>query len=236
MFSKYGIIMEGVILMRDYKLFDMAIFIFGYMCLSIIFMIVVNNFISLWLGINVILAVIPMILITVVFQRMEKNEFSFDWLSIVLLVVFVFFFPNTFYVITDLIHIDQSEFYNSDMTTYFRNIEQYIFIFHVVLTVAVGVYAGVKSLLRLNDIFERRNIDKATRTLFLFVLITLSSIGIYIGRFLRFFSWDILRPFKLINEFWASLDLFTFLFVGLFIVIHYTMYYGYRYFYEKEPF
>ena len=224
--------------MRDYKTTEMILFPIGYFILSILFFIIDRNFISVWLGINVGLAVIPMILITLVYMRLEKNEFSFDWLAILLLIVFVFFFPNTFYVVTDLIHIDQDDYYTSTMTSsmeYMRSIEDYIFLFHVLITVAIGVYAGVKSMLRFSVIFDKKY-DTATKGTMLFVLIFLSSIGIYIGRFLRFFSWEILNPFRIINEFIQSFDVFTVMFIGLFIVIQFTLYFGYRYFYEKEPF
>ena len=222
--------------MREYKIGEMFFFAFGYMLLSIIFLFVTGNFISVWLGINVGLAIIPLALITLAYKRLESHEFSFDWISIVLMIAFVFFFPNTFYVVTDLIHIDQSQFYNDSTVGFFRNIEGYTFVFHVVLTLAIGSYSGVKSLLRFNEIFIQKDILKATRTLFMFVLVFLSSIGIYIGRFLRFFSWDIFNPFKLLQEFYSSLDFFFVLFVALFTVIQFTLYYGYRYFYESDPF
>lgn len=225
--------------MRDYKITEMVGFAFGYMVLSLIFLVVTTNFLSAWLGINVGLAIVPLILITLVYKRLESQEFSFDWKSIALLVAFVFFFPNTFYVITDMIHINQGDFYITSIsngTVYQRDIQEYLFLFHIVLTIAIGVYAGVKSLLRFNEIFIQKNILRATRITMLYVLMFLSSIGIYIGRFLRFFSWDILNPFKLMNEFLSSLDFFAILFVALFTVIQFTLYYGYRYLYESDPF
>lgn len=225
--------------MKEYNIIEMSLFIFGYFVLSFLFFFIDSNFISVWLGINVGLAIIPMIIITVVYKRMEQREFTFDWISILLLIVFVLFFPNTFYVITDLIHLENLDFYTTQMyqgTVYFRNIEDYIFIFHLVITLAIGVYAGIKSMLRFNDIFEQRKLDKGTRVTMLYVLVLLSSIGIYIGRFLRFFSWDILNPFQLMNDFYQSLDFFALMFFALFMAIQLTLYYGYRYFYEKEPF
>ena len=223
--------------MRDYKITEMVFFAFGYMLLSIIILFVTNNFISVWLGINVGLAIIPLILITVLYRRLEQREFQFDWISIVLLIVFVFFFPNTFYVVTDLIHIEQSNFYTSgmyDATVYLRNIEDYVFLFHIVMTLVIGVFTGVKSLLRFNEIITKRIIKKAARMTILYALIFLSSIGIYIGRFLRFFSWDILNPFKLMNEFLSSLDFFAVLFIALFTAIQITLYYGYKYLYDLK--
>jgi uncharacterized membrane protein len=225
--------------MRDYKIAEMILFPIGYMLLSVLFALVHTNFIGIWLGINVILAVIPMLLITLAYKRLEKAEFKFDWMTICLLIVFVFFFPNTFYVITDLIHIDQSQFYINEIgqqTEYLRDIADYIFLFHVLITVAIGVYAGVKSMLRFNNILEKSKVDKGTRLTFLYVLVLLSSVGIYIGRFLRFFSWDVLNPFNLLTEFYHSIDFFALVFFGLFSVIQLTLYYGYRYFYEEEPF
>lgn len=224
--------------MKNYRMTEMIIFPISYMVISLFFFVLTGNGVSVWLGINVGFAMIPLIVITFIYMRMEKNEFKFDWISIILLLVFIFFFPNTFYVITDLIHIDQSEYYMNQMyqpTVYLRDIEGYIFIFHEMLTLLIGIFAGIKSLILFNEIFIKRNEVKGVRDLYLIILMFLSSIGIYIGRFLRFFSWDILQPINLVKEFYDSLDLFALYFVLLFTVIQVVLYYGYLIVFNQEP-
>lgn len=215
-------------------------FMFGYFLLSVVVMFLNARELSLWLGINVALAVIPFILINNAFIRFNRNENKFDVFSIIMFVLFVFFLPNTFYMITDLIHIDFSEFYRvtdmGEVISYFDNLEGYILIIHLFISVVIGVYLGIKSLLVFDGMMKKVIRDKYTRGVLFVGLLVLSSFGIYIGRFLRFFSWDILLPWKLLPEIWESIDLFTFTFVILFTFTQYILFYGYKLVFEEEPF
>ena len=67
------------------------------------------------------------------------------------------------------------------------------------------------------------------------VMLFLSSIGIYLGRFLRFFSWDVLRPFTLLSEFFQNFDIFVITFIVFFTMLELIVYYGYKYLVIKTP-
>jgi uncharacterized membrane protein len=224
--------------MKDYRITDMVTFVFGYGLLSIVFFFFTTTFLSVWLGINAGLAIVPLVLITWVYKRIQEKQNKVDWISIVLLVLFVFFFPNSFYVVTDLIHLSKVEFYLVEQytTSYIDNLEGYILLFHIVLTLFIGILAGIRSVLTLEEVLKVFKMGSKERFSVISILFVLSSIGIYIGRFLRFFSWDILRPFTLLKEVFVSLDFFAILFIALFTLIHYTLYYGYRLLFEDEPF
>lgn len=222
--------------MFNQKILRVIAFMGIYMFVSILIFIVTNDGLSLWLGFNIILALIPYLLIIFIEKRLKIKQLKLDWISVVLLLVFVFFFPNSFYVITDMIHIDRYEFYSVAMysTQYHDNIYAYITLFHVLITVLIGIYSGVKSI----EIFAKILLEKYTYTIMhigVFLLLFLSSIGIYIGRFLRFFSWDILNPINILSETLSELDWFMVLFIVLFTFIQYCLYYSYNKFLIKEP-
>lgn len=225
--------------MSESKLVESFAFIIGFMFISIILFMLDGYVLSVWLGINVVLAMVPFILISIAYRRFVKKEYTFDWIIIMLLIVFVFFLPNTFYILTDMIHINSDDFYklieygNAEYRDY---IEPYILNFHIFISAVIGVFLGVKSLLIWDKMIITKIEDRYTRGVILVALLILSSIGIYIGRFLRFFSWEVLNPLKVIPEVLGSIDLFMFTFVVLFTITQYLLYYGYRLVFEKEPF
>lgn len=93
-----------------------------------------------------------------------------------------FFFPNAPYIITDFIHID----FGSPVEVFWTD----VFIYAAFSW--TGLCLGYVSLCLMQEIVA----EKGGRRLgWLFVLVTLavSSFGIYIGRFLRWNSWDLLR-------------------------------------------
>ena len=224
--------------MSESRNIESVAFMFGYMMLSVIFAIVFTYSMSIWLGINVALAIIPFIIINNIFIRFNRNENKFDWLCWILVVVFVLFLPNTFYIITDLIHLNSSDYFSisESGTEYIYHIEAYMFLFHVFVSAIIGTYLGVKSLIKFNDILRIKVTDRYTRSVIFAGVLVLSSTGIYIGRFLRFFSWDVINPLKLLSEVFSSFDLFSITFILMFTGIQYILYYGYKIVFEEEPF
>ncbi len=225
--------------MTNTRITESFAFIFGYIVLSFVMFMIDTYPLSLWLGFNVALAVIPFIIINSLSDRLNKRENKFDIISWLLLIGFVFFLPNTFYVITDMIHINSDDFYHilqQSGTTYRDNIEAYMLIVHIFISAVIGVYLGVKSLIGYDRLAKLKIRDRYTRGVFFVGLLVLSSIGIYIGRFLRFFSWDVLNPFKIIPQVLESVDLFFMTFVLLFTIVQYLLFYGYKLVFEEEPF
>ena len=66
--------------------------------------------------------------------------------------MFVLFLPNTFYVITDAIHIDSALYYTYEElytpVTYLRNISIYVMLVHIIFAILLGLYAGAESLVQ----------------------------------------------------------------------------------------
>ncbi len=225
--------------MKKMKLRDVILFTMGYGFTSIlIFLYITLEGLSIWMGINVVLAMIPLIAILFLYQRFIDNDKKLDLLLIVGLVFFIFFYPNSFYILTDFIHIDSIDFYSTQMyqgTTYVSNIAPYLMLFHIITSAIVGAFAGIQSLLYLEKMFELKFGKTTINTLLPISVLLLSSVGIYIGRFLRFFSWDVLKPFALLREFFGSIDLFAIGFILSFTLIEAIIYYGYKYLVIKLP-
>ncbi|MCX6318881.1 MAG: DUF1361 domain-containing protein [Bacteroidetes bacterium] len=108
---------------------------------------------------------------------------------ILLLVVWLLFIPNAFYIITDLFHIAKGR----SAPSWFDLLLVFSFAWN-------GILFGVRSLRRVECIV---NVTLGQRVSFIMVLIVMWLIawGMYIGRYLRFNSWDILTdPFALAGE------------------------------------
>lgn len=194
-------------------------------------MMITNNFLSFMLGFNIFLAYIPLYLIWLIIFLLEKTSFKIKYYHILLFLLFILFLPNTFYVITDAIHINSTLFYTKKLytpETYLRNISAYLMLAHIIFAILLGLYAGAESFVQVYYIFKRLQIKKHLSNIIFAGIIILSSIGIYIGRFLRFFSWDILNPVRIVSELLTQIDIFFLLFILLFSSIQYVVYYGYN--------
>lgn len=141
----------------------------------------------LFLNWNLFLAFIPWLLTTIVIIHPKiKNS---KLIIAALLVFWLLFFPNAPYILTDLLHLRL----RSSMPKWFDLI--------LILSFAwTGLLFGLLSLWdieRLLSKYVKFIWVKVIAVAFLF----LGSFGIYLGRYLRWNSWDILsNPFKLIYD------------------------------------
>lgn len=128
---------------------------------------------------NLFLAWIPFLLSFVVLYAGKRYRWV-SWQFIASLLAWLFFLPNSFYIVTDLIHIhDTGEvgivYDVVMMTTY----------------VLTGTLLGFVSLLMIEKEL-RRGLSARISTLGILMIILLSSFAIYLGRYLRWNSWDVL--------------------------------------------
>jgi len=139
----------------------------------------------LFLNWNLFLAWIPLLLSSFIFAFNIKSKISL----IFIIIVWILFFPNSPYILTDLFHLRA------------RNSVPIWYDLIVILSYAwTGLICGFISL---NDIekslseYGKRNGINAIIIFFLFM----SSFGVYLGRFLRWNSWDVLNnPFGLFSD------------------------------------
>lgn len=135
-----------------------------------------------WILWNLFLAFIPLALSFVLFWRRSQVRPAWWW---VLLVVFILFLPNAPYMLTDVIHLIRGT--RSGISGW---VIALVFIPLHVGAMLAGFQAYVISLLNLGRYLKRQGAGHwVLRTELLVHL--LSAIGIYLGRFRRFNSWDL---------------------------------------------
>jgi uncharacterized membrane protein len=133
---------------------------------------------------NLFLAWIPFIL--------SYLAHAISWRQITLFILIPFismlwllFFPNAPYMLTDLQDLARQGFGATGAPLWYD-------VIIVVWCSWTGMLLGVISLYLMQDIVLR-TFGRATAWIFVFVITPLSSFGIYIGRFVRLNSWDILQ-------------------------------------------
>jgi uncharacterized membrane protein len=121
-----------------------------------------------------------------------KNYFGADRSMPVILLcgfLWIIFFPNAPYIITDLIHLDGRH----QVPIWFDA----LMIFSFALT---GLLTGYISLFFIHSILEHR-FNRMIGWISVCFMMLLSAYGIFLGRVKRFNSWDILsKPIYLIND------------------------------------
>lgn len=100
--------------------------------------------------------------------------------------LWLLFFPNAAYIITDLLHLRE----RPPVPKWF----DLVLLFSAALT---GLVAGLLSL-RETEVWLRSKWSRFKVQILLFLILLLNGFGIYLGRFLRWNSWDLfLHPFRL---------------------------------------
>lgn len=166
-----------------------------------------------WLPWNLFLAGLPL-LFALGLIRAEHMKKRFHKLQIWFWgLLWLFFYPNSPYMLTNLIHLSRLDFimynvqypngigyqFSSELSVWFPFL-------HMVSGIIVGVTLGLVSLYIIH-----RHIEARVGTKYSWVLITavsaLSGIALWMGRILRFNSWDIIfRPFQLIERIVSAFD------------------------------
>jgi uncharacterized membrane protein len=128
---------------------------------------------------NLFLAWLPLVFAVRLVGVLQRKLWS-SWEAMGLSVLWLIFLPNSFYMISDFIHLqDVARFdliYDTIMMTSF---------------IYTGVTLGFSSLYLIH-LQLRRRFSWSITNLFVALTIFLSSVAFYIGRDLRWNSWDIL--------------------------------------------
>lgn len=100
------------------------------------------------------------------------------------------FFPNAPYMLTDIIHFSRYTFYERSIG-FVPDPVSWFGLLHLGTGVLVGCVSGLLSLYILHSLIEER-FGKNKGWIFAFGVAVLTSIAIYLGRFLRFNTWDLI--------------------------------------------
>ena len=106
-------------------------------------------------------------------------------------IMWLLFLPNAPYVVTDFIHLGR-----------IHSVPVMFDIFVLFSSAGVSLLMGLYSLLHMEKMLLLKFSNKTT-SIFMTIIILFTSFGIYLGRFLRFNSWDIFTSHSfLMNSVW----------------------------------
>lgn len=179
----------------------LSTYLFCFMSLSILVfrMIYLDSVRFAFLAWNLFLALVPLFISNYVYS---KSKITIG--TALLIFIWLAFYPNTSYIVTDLIHLT----WYSDWHVWFDTLLVFTF-------AACGLACANVSLFHIHEFVRRRfkHIHKHIGSAFAFMVLALSSYGVYLGRFLRLNSWEIIsNPFSLVRQILA-VDYFSFDFV-----------------------
>ncbi|MEB8125899.1 DUF1361 domain-containing protein [Staphylococcus succinus] len=164
-----------------------------------------------FMTLNLFLAYVPFELCLLL--HLFKPKFKFEWpLFIIFSLIFLFMVPNTLYMVTDLIHLNQFTF------NFYRGlllIEWAYFTF-LVAAVLLALYLLILMFLEMEQFTHHMWLNRSIIAAMMF----LNGLGIYIGRFLRLHSvYLINEPLRIFHEVWSSLSLTALCFVLLLVAL-----------------
>jgi len=168
---------------------------------------------------NLFLAIVPYFLSSSIhnnfFDKSKKTQ------NCIYAIIWLLFIPNTFYILTDFTHL------------HFKNLFQFGLDILIISSFSfAGFYVGLLSLQHIHQLTIAKYGNKIGN-LFIVFISFLSAFGIYLGRILRFNSWDILsKPMELAYK--SISALFSFetviytLQLGIIILISYIIFYHWK--------
>ena len=159
----------------------------------------IGSVIYVW---NVFLAFLPFLFVQILLIYRKKDARK-KAVVILLALLWLIFFPNAPYMITDFM--------------YFAVAGEAASLVFWIRLVYIGSGILLAAVLGLDSLYDMHRLvigwkGHAVGHLLLAAVCLLSGFGIYIGRILRFNSWDVLRPVYLLTSVMRRLDLFAVLF------------------------
>ncbi len=144
-----------------------------------------QSFFFLFLVWNLFLAIIPFAITT----YLKSKEHHHKWVLLLWFGVWLLFLPNAPYIVTDLLHLRGSELYL-----------MWLDVLVVISFAFNGLLLFFFSLMDMEAILKPLMTDKKRSVLITLVLF-LTGFGMYLGRFLRYNSWEIIQnPFQLLDD------------------------------------
>lgn len=145
---------------------------------------------------NLFLALIPLGL-SIGYQKLLMK--THPLIQGLLFLTWLLIFPNAPYMITDVIHVSPILFYDftEHGTIYIQNIMAWMQLIQLMTGILIGFFAGMVSLKIMIDQLAKR-FGQKRKPGCLICICVFSGYGVFLGRFLRLNSWDILHPGSLI--------------------------------------
>lgn len=137
---------------------------------------------------NLFLAFLPLLISSVLMVTLQIREHKAKLLGA--LFIWLLFLPNSFYLLTDFEHINR-----------FPTVPFWFDLILLSSFALTGMYAGLRSLVQIEKIICSHFSPKLKVPIIICILY-LSGFGVYLGRYYRFNTWDVLQePIELFNGF-----------------------------------
>ncbi|MEI6659894.1 MAG: DUF1361 domain-containing protein [bacterium] len=146
--------------------------------LSLLRVMFFHTFSALYILWNIFLALVPFCVSYLLLVRTQEGKLA-KWQMIAGGVIWLLLIPNAPYIVTDLIHI-----------TRMRPVPIIFDTFMFFTSAWVGVLLWCYSLSHIEQVIRTR-LSHRTTLIVLMIISLITSFGIYLGRFLRFNSWDV---------------------------------------------
>jgi uncharacterized membrane protein len=128
---------------------------------------------------NLFLAWVPTIASLAFYSLIRRGPRNTVLMSVVAIIWFLFF-PNAAYIVTDIVHLRE----RPPVPFWFDLIS-------IMAFAQTGLFLGYLSLYLMQEVVRERW-GRWSSWVFTFAMLGLSAFGIYLGRFLRWNSWDVL--------------------------------------------
>lgn len=169
-----------------------TLFLASCVCLGILAVRILwaRNFHLYGLFENLVLAWIPLSVALLIRYMPALTGWHRFWFWLALIIWFLFY-PNSFYLVTDFTHINN---YPTD------GVPRWFDLLMFTSFASGGMFLGCLSLY-LMQLFVQQRFGGRIGWTFAIAMLALGSFGIYMGRVLRFNSWDIVaHPFRMLGS------------------------------------
>jgi len=146
-----------------------------------------GSFTFIGLAWNLFLAWLPYLMSSLIqYQQSVKTN---KWKLAAGSFVWLLFIPNSFYILTDLFHLGEH-----------GGVPLWFDLALIISFAWNGLLLGILSVRQMERVMQRF-IPGKHELLFIYPIMWLNALGVYIGRYLRFNSWDIItNPFELTSD------------------------------------
>lgn len=139
---------------------------------------------------NIFLAFIPFIISSLILSLSKEKKLN-KAIFVIGGILWILFIPNAPYIVTDFVHIGVV-----------RGVPVIYDVILLFSSATLGLILGFSSLLHIEEIIKLRFSHKTT-FIIMNIIIFMISFGVYLGRFLRFNSWDVfINHTPLIKNVW----------------------------------
>lgn len=160
----------------------------GFSCLLLVARVFITGHLTyIFLVWNLFLAFLPYAITEWLWahSRVAKSK----WKLMAAMIPWLLLIPNSFYILTDLFHLDN-----------FHSAPKWFDLLLIFSFAWNGLLLGLTSVRKTESILEALS-GRGFSLFIVFAVMWLNAFGIYIGRYLRFNSWDVItQPFSLFNE------------------------------------